>query len=434
MSYVRFIIGGDWEYPLTAILYPDADTLCAELFVPLLPNAWNPQTLMAYGNDPETVCEGLDVEKHNAMLRQLGGPEAEESFKFFVENEAAQEVLVSLMQGRNPESAFNANDLRHAEGRWDAFLSPADGVSPRILPSADICSRDLKNVKAAHNDIYEHAVPLDTRGHVEEEELSETYLFAGPGIKNDDLTLLSCKEHSGIEFRSCELFRVEYVYFRSRLPWSKISYLGLVDTPVGVESAPDALSACFSQENVLRELVLGEMSFSESSEDMADFLPKLQSLVCLHSHDSLDRYSRGASTSEISPVFVTSLEATRISLPETHPTLRELTLTALIRGTSDSFQPPPYIEKLNLYLFSDASIRRPSSNSHKNYQRFQWLCPGSELTIAGEGLSSITVNMRESMIKCEGVDGVAIPAHVDIHRPEGVHCQIVNQAESASAD
>ena len=38
------------------------------------------------------------------------------------------------------------------------------------------------------------------------------------------------------------------------------------------------------------------------------------------------------------------------------------------------------------------------------------------------------------MIKCEGVDGVAIPAHVDIHRPEGVHCQIVNQADSASAD
>ena len=70
---------------------------------------------------------------------------------------------------------------------------------------------------------------------MEEEELSETYLFAGPGIKNDDLTLLSCKEHSGIEFRSCELFRVEYVYFRSRLAAvaTSLSQQG-VETPIAI--------------------------------------------------------------------------------------------------------------------------------------------------------------------------------------------------------
>ena len=55
LSFLGFLIGGDWEEPIFLLVYYTGNILRA--FIPKEGNSWNTDTMTAYGNDPEKDSE-----------------------------------------------------------------------------------------------------------------------------------------------------------------------------------------------------------------------------------------------------------------------------------------------------------------------------------------------------------------------------------------
>ena len=443
LSYLLCYAGGDWEYPLQWIIYPDAETLRPRVFIPLIPNPWDIRNLMAFGN-PDDLRKGLDREEMKKTLTRLGGPGFLEMYSEIVDDEdewEALELLSLLMQGRHPEDVYDINNQRPMMlEKWlKEHLTPKK-VDPRIPLQVSVTEQDLANVRNPLTFDVERPLRQLQKRKLEGKVPSVT-LFGGPGVRAGDLDLLSSNKQTRFEIRNCSQLAGNSRDWFESLPWKQMTYLGLCETPFldynhrlksFRQSAPDPEES--PHHYPLEELSLGGMVF-EKSPPLTDSFPNLKSLVCIHSRWTLYQTLRKhvhPHYGHINRWFLTAIEETGLDLSGEKSSLKELTTTALILAGRDVevLKLPHSVEHLNLYLYAAHSW------SDHDGDPFNHLRTVSRLNIQGASLKTVSLRVisDKAIVNSTHAEdhpgrNVKFECRAEIILPEGVQCQIAGNGE-----